>query len=100
MLVYGVFCPNSGGCRYDCNDYQQDGGTKTQCTSDDKWPAKMCSLKVTDASDGGNPTGGGSFVAGKIGEHRSFTFFCASFANILFYKDTFQLHDTIALAGL
>jgi len=38
-----VFCPNLGGCGDHCNEYQQNGGSKTQCTSYDKWPGSICS---------------------------------------------------------
>lgn len=44
---------------------------RTQCTPDDRWPANMCSIKITDASDGGDTSAGGGWIAGKVGERRA-----------------------------
>ena len=76
MLVplHRVYCSDPNGCGSSCNEYQQGGSQnqmRTQCTPDDRWPANMCSIKITDASDGGDTSAGGGWIAGKVGERRA-----------------------------
>ena len=61
-----VYCSYAGGCGSQCNEYQQNGGVKTQCTSDDKWPFNMCSCKNTWVHDSGDASDTGGWVAGKF----------------------------------
>ena len=65
-LLCRVYCPNAGGCGTQCNEYQKNGGVRTQCTWDDKWPFNMCSCKNTWVHDSGDTSDTGGWVAGRL----------------------------------